>query len=157
MWKKVKSHWLLLVFAVALGSCSQAGKDKDIKGNLAVTAKEEIGFAGVKYVVADGVVHLSGFCPSEQMKMEVADQVEKLTGVKGVVNNIEVAPVVLTADLDLKQSVDSVLMDYARVQADVADSIVFLQGEVKREQAQNLLKAISSLNPKSIQSNVISN
>jgi hypothetical protein len=48
--------WLLLL----LLGCSQKEKDKGIKGIISSTAKQEIAFAGVNYIVKNGVVTLSG-------------------------------------------------------------------------------------------------
>ncbi len=52
-------------------------------------------------------------------------------GVKEVISNIQIPPVVIGTDQLLKQAVDSVLMNYASVEAVTKDSIVNLLGQDK--------------------------
>jgi hypothetical protein len=56
-------------------------KDADLKGMIATTAKKEIAFAGVHYIVSN-VVTLNGSCPSEKDKMKVEQKVKQTAGVK---------------------------------------------------------------------------
>jgi hyperosmotically inducible protein len=135
--------WLIL-------GCSQAEKDKDIKGMITMAARQEAAFAGVRYTVRDGVVVLGGLCPTKRAEEEVLLQVRNTAGVKDVRNGIRVAPVMLDSDFSLRKTADSVLMKYARVQAEVHDSVIILQGELPREELPDLLKSINELKAKGI-------
>jgi osmotically-inducible protein OsmY len=136
---------LLFLFA-----CSQSKKDRDIKVTISATAREEVAFAGVNYIVKEGVVTLSGNCPTQGEKDKVLAKVRGTAGVKATHDLINVAPVLLNADFFLKQAVDSVLKKYARVQASVQDSVVSLQGEVEKEQLPEILKALDGLGAKGV-------
>ena len=132
-------------------SCSQQEIDKETKADITTKAKTDISFAGVNYTVADGVVYLSGKCPTDKAKTSVEGTVKDIAGVKNVVNTISIAPVVLTSDYALKQSVDSVLKNYAGVQADVRDSMVVVKGEAEKKDMQKLMEGLYSLNAKKIE------
>src|SRR5947209_4589122 len=120
--KQVKwSKWIqlsiffLLIFA--LFSCSQQYKDEAIKKDLTSKAKSGKEFTGVRFVVNDGIVSLSGECPTPQDRNKVESTVRGVYAVKGVINNITIAPVVIGTDKQLKQSVDSTLKTYPGVTA----------------------------------------
>ena len=57
---------------------------------------------------------LNGECATDKSKNTVEKTVKAVYGVKDVVDNIAVAPVVIGTDQQLKQGVDSVLEDYPR-------------------------------------------
>lgn len=141
--------WLLLLFA----GCSQAIKDRDVKSTIASRAKQEIAFAGVNYTVQNGLVILTGNCPTEKEKTKVEGAVKQTAGVKDVVSQILIAPVVLNSDFPLKQAADSVLQKYATVQATVKDSIVAVEGTVQNEKVGELINALQSLKPKGLINN----
>lgn len=56
-----------------------------------------------------------------------------------------VAPVLLSADLGLKQQVDSVLAAYPAVQASVSNYVVTLTGRLPRQESGKLIPAINQL------------
>jgi osmotically-inducible protein OsmY len=145
---KRNSNLLLMLFIVlvtVLASCH--AKDNTIKADLATRAKEEKDFAGVTFIVEDGIVTLNGECPTEKSKGTVEKTVKDLYGVKNVVNNIRIAPVVIGVDQQLKESVDSVLKQYASVEAITKDSIVYLTGRIESDKRKKLTDAINSLKP----------
>ena len=143
----------LLLFACC--GCSQQHKDVEIKKDLTAKAKNEKNFAGVHFVVNDGIVSLSGECPTEKIRSEVVNKVKSIYAVKEVINHIAVAPVVIGTDQQLKQSIDSVLKTYPGVEAIVKDSIVQLQGRAQGKDQQKLLSAIQQLQPKQLQNEVV--
>jgi osmotically-inducible protein OsmY len=150
-----QSGWLLAVLIPILASCSSPDKqDKSIKADLTVKAEKKQDFAGVIFTVEKGIVTLSGQCPTDKSKTSVEGTVKKLYGVKDVVNNITIAPVVIGTDQGLKHQVDSVLKKYAGVQALTRDSIVHLEGKVKQDELPQLTAAINSLSPRQIDSKV---
>lgn len=147
------SFYALLL--LALNSCSQQHKDEEIKRDLTAKAKNYKEFAGVHFVVHDGIVSLSGECPTENWKSVVETKVKGVYAVKGVINHITIAPVIIGTDDQLKQSVDSVLKIYPDVEAIVKDSIVELQGSAQSKDKQKLLSAIQQLQPRQLQNDVI--
>jgi len=138
-----------LIF-VLLG-CSQKKTDTAVKADLLTKAKSEKDFAGVRFIVENGVVTISGECPSEKSKSTVESTVKGVYGVKNVINTITIAPVVIGTDHLLKQGVDSVLKKYATVQAIVQDSIITLEGKLDNKEAQQLTTAIQSLKPRAVE------
>lgn len=144
-------------FAILLtGSCeSRQRKDEIVKADLVTKAKKEKAFSGVRFTVVNGVVTLSGICPTEKAKSKVETTVKGVYAVEKVVNNITVGPVVIGTDEQLRESVDSVLKKYPAVDAIVADSAVVLAGSVPTAKAQALVSAIEQLKPKRVENNLI--
>ena len=141
---------LIAVLITIAISCSR-NKDAVIKADLATKAKSERDFAGVRFTVEQGIVTLSGECATETSKGSVESTAKGLYGVKSVINNIVIAPVVIGTDHLLKQGVDSVLQKYPGVEAITKDSIVYLQGKVENTKLVEMKNAISSLKPKMIE------
>jgi hypothetical protein len=139
-----------IMFAWLGTSCKQEQIDKDIKKQLALKAKTEIHYAGLYYTVAEGVLTLSGKSPTEKAKQAALKEIEGLAGVKQVIDQIQVAPVVIGTDYTLKYTVDSVLTEYPLALAEVQDSVITLRGQVKGKQLQNLLTGIDDLHPKQV-------
>jgi hyperosmotically inducible protein len=120
--------------------------DKDIKAQITGLAKTDVNFADVNYTVENKVVTLTGYCPSKKSKDEVEATMKSIRVVKGINNQIQIAPVVLDNAFPLKQAVDSVLAQYPTVQANVTTTQVTLMGKVKKPEADKLLPAITKLN-----------
>ena len=113
--QKIRVNYLFLFMLIAgCTSCSKDHRDKEIKADLTTKAKNELNFAAVNYTVEDGIVTLTGKCSSEKSKSEAEQAVKGINIVKGIINKIIVAPVILNADLPLKQAVDSVLKNFGR-------------------------------------------
>jgi hypothetical protein len=139
------------IFLLLMLSCTQQDKDRVAKADLATKAETEIDFVGVRFVVENGIATLGGVCSTEKSKSTVETTVRGVYGVKDVVNNIVVGPVVMGTDRGLKQGVDSVLKNYAGVQAIVQDSVVVLEGKLQNKDAPKLTSAIQTLQPKDLQ------
>ncbi|HEX8462272.1 MAG TPA: BON domain-containing protein [Segetibacter sp.] len=144
---------IIALLHLILVSCDQKVTDKAVKADLLTKAKSEKDFAGVRIMVENGVVTLSGKCPSAKSKSTVETTTKGVYGVKSVTNNIIIAPVVIGTDHLLKQGVDSLLKEYAGVQAIVEDSIVTLEGKVESGSAPKLTTAIQSLQPNDLRFN----
>jgi osmotically-inducible protein OsmY len=146
---------LLIVCAiVSFTSCSQQQTDKEIKADITVKAKSNLNFAGVNYTVDKGVVTLTGKCPSEHAREEIEGTIKSINIVKSFIDSIQVAPVIITTDQPLKQAVDSVLMNYAAVDAKVSNDTVALMGKANRQDFTELMQKMKKLNPLQIKSNV---
>jgi hyperosmotically inducible protein len=144
---------IMLVVALLPGC---APKDTTIKADLVTKAKSEKDFAGVRIVVDKGVVTLNGECATEKSKSTVETTVKGVYGVKDVVDNISVAPVVIGTDQQLKQGVDSLLRDFPGVEAITKDSVVHLQGKVPDEDVMKLKDAVNTLKPKMVDARLTS-
>jgi hypothetical protein len=146
------SQSILFFLIIAATGCKTS--DNEIKGDVATKAKADINFAGVKYTVKNGVVLLTGNCPSIESKKTVVKQIKNIKVVKGVVDRINIAPVVLDNNLVLKSSVDSVLQTYPSVQADVTQTGVILNGTAPKKDVDKLMSAITKLDPGRVQNNI---
>jgi hyperosmotically inducible periplasmic protein len=75
----------------------------------------------------------------------VIKRVQSSAGVKKVVDNMNIGPVVLDTDFVLKQKVDSILTSEPMVRSRVKAGVVQLSGEIKRNDADKILKNINQL------------
>jgi hyperosmotically inducible periplasmic protein len=149
-----RKYWLSFFFVVVIifiTACRQDNRDKKIKADLATKAESEKDFAGVTFTVEQGVVTLNGVCATDQAKSKVASTAEKVYGVKDVKSNITISPVTIGTDQLLKKAVDSVLKEYAAVEAITKDSIVYLQGKIESQKLKKLTDAINTLKPKMLE------
>ena len=130
--------------------------DAGIKADPGTKAKDDKDFAGVNFTVENHIVTLTGNCPTLKSKSTVETTVKGVYGVKEVINNIEVAPVVIGTDQQLKQGVDSILKKYPGLTAFINDSIIYLEGKVPDEQVVKLKDAIDTLKPKAVHARLTS-
>ncbi len=147
-------HILFTIIVILVSSCSQTYQDKSTKADLTAKAKTELAFVGVRFTVKDGVVTLSGKCPTEQVKTQVEKKAAEIAGVKQVVNQISIAPVMITADHPLQQKVDSLLLEYPQAQAIVTDSVITLQGQVASKDLEKLLNGLKHLKARQVQNDL---
>lgn len=140
--------WLLIVVCT---SCSQKNSDKNIKADLSAKAKTDLSFAAVDFTVDDGVVTLTGKCASEKAKGEAEQTVKNINIVKGIINQIEVAPVTVKADFVLKQAVDSILASYPLAKAAVNGNTIVLEGKAEKKDMDKLLSGLNNLHPDKIE------
>ncbi len=142
---------LMCLLLLLCTSCNQANEDKNIKADLFAKAQNEVNFAAVNFTVEDGVVTLTGKCASEKSKGQVEQTVKSVNIVKGIINQIVVAPVELNADLPLKQAVDSVLKNYPLAKADVNGNTILLEGKAGKKDVDKLLLGLNKLHPGKIE------
>ncbi len=155
--KRMKSYTygLLTLCITGILSCSPLMKDRAIKEHIAVIAKEDINFAGVNYLVEKGTVSLSGYTPTIKARQQVESAVKGIADVKDVNSTLAIGPVVIDLDFPLKQSVDSVLMKYNKVQAQVENGRVVLLGNASKEETNKLIKALEQLPINSVESQLV--
>jgi osmotically-inducible protein OsmY len=145
----------LILFNFQIQSCKQKSNDGEIQTAIASKTQTDPSLAGVNASVTDGVVTLTGQCNDAPCKTNAEQAVKGIKGVKKVVNNITVAPVVVTPDDPLKASVDQAIANYQGVQADVQDGVVTLKGEIKRDRLQQLMMDLNALKPKKIENQLV--
>lgn len=147
--------FLILLFSFQIQSCKQKNNDGEIQSAITTKTQTDPSLAGVNASVTDGVVTLTGQCNDAPCKTNAEQAVKDIKGVKKVVNNITVAPVVVTADDPLKASVDQTISNYPGVQADVQNGVVTLRGEIKKDKLQQLMMDLHSLKPKKIENQLV--
>lgn len=160
-----RSHKYLLQYIFAFGfsvvvlsstsGCSEKRKDQSIKADIVTKAKTDVNFAGVEYTVDKGVVTLTGTCATEKSKAAVEKTIKSINIINGMVDRIQIAPVVLNADFPLKQSVDSVLANYPRVETNVSQQIVTLNGKITHNALSKLLSTIKKLHPAKVENQLV--
>jgi hypothetical protein len=141
---------LLLTVLLLVSSCTQEYQDKGTKADLTTKAKSELDFVGVHFTVTNGVITLTGNCPTPKAKAEVEKTAAAIAGVKQVVNQITIAPVVISSDRPLQQKVDSLLMAYPQAQGKVLDSVVTLQGQALERDVEKLQSGLKQLKIKGV-------
>lgn len=147
-----------LVLFASLSFTGCAPKDADVKASIEKTLKDNPSTSGVMVMVTDGVATLSGEVADAAAQTSLEASVKGIKGVKSVTNNTTVTPPVVpvapveiaTADV-LTQSVMDATKDFVGVTAAVADGVVTLTGEIKKEQLPKLMMALNSLNAKKIE------
>lgn len=128
-----------------MSGCREGIRDEEIKADLTMKAKEDLNFAGVQFYVENARVTLSGSCPTLKSRALLIQKIKAIHVVDTIINNLEIAPVVLTTTFGLKQDVDSILSKYPTVTALVSDSIVVIKGKVKDQERGKLLRALGEL------------
>ena len=128
-----------------MSGCREGIRDEEIKADLTMKAKEDLNFAGVQFYVENAQVTLSGSCPTLKSRALLIQKIKAIHVVDTIINNLEIAPVVLTTTFGLKQDVDSILSKYPTVTALVTDSIVVIKGKVKDEERGKLLRSLGEL------------
>ena len=150
---KIKSILLGICMGFLLVACGP--KDADIEKEIAAKMSD---MPGMNVDVTDGVATISGVCKDEACKESCESIAKGVKGVKSVVNNCTVAatepvpaPVVINPDSVLSTSVNEVVKTYKGVSASVADGVVTLTGEIKKDQLPNLIQRIQELKPKKVE------
>lgn len=128
-----------------MSGCREGIRDEEIKADLTMKAKEDLNFAGVQFYVENAQVTLSGSCPTLKSRALLIQKIKAIHVVDTIINNLEIAPVVLTTTFGLKQDVDSILSKYPTVTALVTDSIVVIKGKVKDQERGKLLRSLGEL------------
>ncbi|MDB5201114.1 MAG: transport-associated protein [Ferruginibacter sp.] len=146
---------LVLVAGLSFTGCKP--KDSDIKASVEKSLKENPATSSVMVMVNDGVATLSGEVADAAAQSESAAKATATKGVKSVVNNVTVAapvmapaPVTITADDPLTNSVRDATKDYPTVTATVADGVITLNGTIAKASLPKLMMALNSLQPKKV-------
>ncbi len=153
----MKSVLPALLISCCLWFSSCAPKDSSVKENVETKLKTNQPTASVMVMVNDGVATLSGEVDSDAAKADAEKMTQETKGVKSVVNNITVkvveisAPVVISPDEALQQSVRDATKDYPTVTATVLDGVITLNGTIAKSKLQPLMMSLNALQPKKIE------
>lgn len=160
--KSFNSRLSAVVIAVAfsamqLTSCKSNKTDADIQQAVNEKLAKNEESKGLSATVKNGVVTLTGECPTEECRKDCADAVKNVNGVKDVENNVRVgaisdapAPVEVSSDATLTNSVNDVVKKYDGVNAEVKDGVITLRGEIRRDNLQPLIISLNELKPKKV-------
>lgn len=145
---------LVLMSSLFIVSCGQ--KDSDIKASVEEKLKTNTEMTTPMTVsVTDGVVTLTGECKDAACKAKCEELAKSAKGVKSVVNNAAVAstpvPVQVSSDEALAKSVTDATKDHPGVNATVANGVITLTGDIKRDQLQRLMQTLNTLHPTKIE------
>ena len=153
---------VLAFSTITLISCKGKQTDAEIQASINEKIAQNDEMKGLTASVSNGVVNLSGECPTEECRKDCVDEVKKVNGVTDVQNNIRVAsiaappaPVDIAADETLITSVNDVVKKYDGVEADVKDGVVSLRGEIKRANLQDLIISLNELKPRKVENQLV--
>lgn len=149
---------IAIVFStVQLTSCKSNQTDSEIQQAVNEKLAKNEESKGLNATVKNGVVTLTGECPTEECRKDCFDAVKNVNGVKDVENNIRVAsisdapaPVEVSSDATLTTSVNDIVKKYDGVNAEVKDGVITLRGEIKRDNLQPLIISLNELKPKKV-------
>lgn len=157
MKRKISQVALILstvILTFGMNGCKSAVKDADLETSVENSIKNNPDLTGITVDVKDGVATLNGRVSSESAKSAAATAAADIKGVKSVNNNIIVettAPVEISADESLRNSVRDAIKDHPGVTADVNDGVITVTGEIKRADLQTLMQKLNALNPKKVE------
>jgi len=140
----MKRHAILyiLVCTLLMVSCNSYEKDKQIKADLTIKAKEDINFAGVNFTVKNRDVKIWGNCPTYKSKMAILQKLGTIHVINHIDDQLAIGQLYLGQDHDLKLLADSLLAKHPESWAVITDQNVILKGNVKEKQLPKLLEAI---------------
>ncbi|MDJ1502515.1 BON domain-containing protein [Xanthocytophaga agilis] len=159
MKNKTSLSLFMLMFSILLSvsSCKKKPDDTAITESVKVKTQN---IQGVNVSVKEGVVTLSGEVETPELSTQAEEAAKTADGVKSVVNTLTVkappAPVeperTFSPDDSLKTAVDDKFKQYniSGVTASVKDGEVTLEGNVKRAQLQEVIKAANEAKPKKV-------
>jgi len=149
-----------LVFCLFIIGCKGKTNDADLQSAVSDKLKENTSVANVTATVNEGVVTLTGECADDNCKSSAEAAAKSVSGVKEVVNNITVAsdmqaPVTISPDNTLRDSVNETLKSYIGVTATVNDGVVTLNGTIKKDDLQPLMMKLNSFRPQKIENKLV--
>jgi osmotically-inducible protein OsmY len=146
---------LLPALAISMIFVSCGVKDADIQTAITEKAATTPELAGINASVDKGVVTLTGEFKDDASRSVAEEAVKSIKGVKSVVDNATITPppppVVINPDDQLSKSVADAAKDFSGVSTSVADGVVTLTGNIKRQDLPRLMKALNTLKPKKIE------
>jgi len=148
---------LKLIFAISIllflmTSCNEKNTDEDIQENVTKQLKDNKKYTGVNFTVKDKVVTLTGMCEGDNCAADIEIKVNNINGVEKVINNTTSNN---STDFTLRTSVQSIIIKYPGVQADVADGNVVLRGNIDGVILPNLMSNLAALHPKKIDNQLL--
>ncbi len=143
---------LFSILSFQMQSCKGENKDASIQTAIASKTATDPNLQTVSAAVVEGIVTLTGQCKDESSRQKAENVVKDIEGVKKVVNNITVTPVIqIASDKEIRDGLRDVMSKYGNIQADVNNGIIILRGEIKQNKIQQLMMELNTLRPKRIE------
>ena len=147
---------VMIASTIVLPSCKEKNRDGDIQTAFNSKVSTDPNLAGVSATVVDGTVTLTGSCADENCRSNAEKSVKEISGVKKVVNNIQIATVEVTDHGPLRSSREQVISKYEGVQADVNGGVITVRGTIEnRDKLQQLIMDLQALRPKNVQNQLV--
>lgn len=142
---------IAILFSIAV-SCNDKPNDKEIQDNVTKTLQANKSYAGVNSTVKDGTVTLTGKCEGDDCAADIEKNIKDVKGVQKVENNITKDN---STDMTMRTSVQSIVVKYPGVQADVAAGVIVLRGSIDRDNLQSLMSDLGTLHPEKIDNQLV--
>lgn len=147
---KLYSTLRFVICALSIISCNSYERDRQIKADLTMKAKEDVNFAGVNFTVRNRNVKIWGYCPTYKSRMAIIQKLGTIHVIKNIDNQVVIRPLTIGQDFDLKQLADSLLAIHPESWAVITDRNIILKGNIKEKQLPKLLQAIHQRIPERI-------
>jgi hyperosmotically inducible periplasmic protein len=152
--KKLLSITALATLLFLAPSCKSKVKDADIKKEVETKLATISSTSGLTADVTDGVTTVNGEVPDAATQAGIGPAIKDIKGVKSVINNTTIAPVVeapvITPDDPLTIAVRDAIKDDPGVVAEVNDGVVTLTGTIRKTDLPKLMQKINATRPKKV-------
>jgi len=147
---KLHSTLRFVICALSIISCNGYERDRQIKADLTMKAKEDVNFAGVNFTVRNRNVKIWGYCPTYKSRTAIIQKLGTIHVIKNIDNQLVIRPLTIGQDFDLKQLADSLLATHPESWAVITDQNIILKGNIKEKRLPKLLQAIHQRIPERI-------
>lgn len=151
-YKKVRIFSIFCI-TVFFTSCHNRPTDADLQKSVNTTLTNNSNYKNVTASVKNGIVTLDGSCEGENCSTEIEKKLKEDKNIDSVVNNVQQEPP--ATDYTLRTSVQAIISNYPGVEADVANGVVVLRGNVGRDHLTALMDSISALHPAKIDNQMV--
>jgi hypothetical protein len=138
---------------LALAGCQTP--DAEIRADIAGKAQQDMNFAGLHYVVKNGVVDFTGSCSSEKALAKIKQLIENIHVIKSVSYHVSIQPVVLGRATYMKLEADSILAQYPEVTEEASAGGIILKGQVTAQEKTKVMAAFIASHIKPLKDSII--
>jgi hyperosmotically inducible periplasmic protein len=161
MMKKFLAMTAIAALVFTIPSCKSKVKDADVKQSVETKLVTISSTNGLTVDVKDGVATISGEVKDAAAQASIEPAIKDIKGVKSVVNNTTIAPVVeapvITPDDPLVKAVQDAVKDNPGVSAQVNDGVVTLTGTINKSDLPKLMQKLNATRPKKIENKLTVN
>lgn len=150
---KKASIFSIFCITVFFTSCHNKPSDAELQKSVNTTLTNNSNYKNVTASVNNGIVTLNGSCEGENCSTEIEKKLKEDKNIDSVVNNVHQQPP--ATDYTLRTSVQGIISNYPGVEADVANGVVVLRGNITRDHLTALMDSISALHPAKIDNQMV--
>jgi hypothetical protein len=147
---------LVCMILLLLSACSQQARDREIKADITIKAKQDVNFTGVYFTVKDGTVSLWGKCPTEKSRGLLLQKLKTIHVIKSIDDRLIIGPVSIDSNFSLKQQVDSILAKYPGVSAELSGNGIHLLGRAKPAELRKMLESLAEVSSDPVDTALVS-